>query len=436
MKNRILIVEDNVALSQVQKDWLQRDGYEVMTAMDEQVARRLIKKTEFDLILSDVRLPEGDGISLLEWLNKEKRNIPFVIMTEYASYADAVRAIKLGAKDYLPKPVFSDRLVELAKELLAPVSTVRRKEQELFKRISPMAKEAQQLAELVAPSDISVMILGSNGTGKESIARTIHFNSNRSGKPFIAVNCGAVPRELASSLFFGYEKGAFTGADTAKGGYFDAAQGGTLFLDEVGTLPLEVQSALLRVLQEDIYMPVGGTREKYADVRIVAATNENMEDAIKNSCFREDLYHRLNEFEIRQPDLKECPEDIMPMAEFFREKFAVELHKEVEGFSKEAERLLLTYSWPGNIRELQNKIRRAVLIATKPLIGKEDLNIKSTLPVIIQPAPLVPLKDSEQEKQSIVQALAACNGNRTKAAELLNISAATLFRKLNKYGIK
>ncbi len=435
MKNRILIVEDNVALSQLQKDWLQRDGYEVMTAMDEQVARRLIKKTEFDLILSDVRLPEGDGISLLEWLNREKRNIPFVIMTEYASYADAVRAIKLGAKDYLPKPVFSDRLVELAKELLAPVSTVRRKEQELFKRISPMAKEAQQLAELVAPSDISVMILGSNGTGKESIARTIHFNSNRSGKPFIAVNCGAVPRELASSLFFGYEKGAFTGADTSKEGYFDAAQGGTLFLDEVGTLPLEVQSALLRVLQEDIYMPVGGTREKYADVRIVAATNENMDEAIKTRCFREDLYHRLNEFEIRQPDLKECPEDVIPLAEFFREKFAVELHKEVEGFSKEAERLLLTYSLPGNIRELQNKIRRAVLITTKPLIGKEDLNIKSTLPAIIQPAALVPLKDSELEKQSIIQALAACNGNRTKAAELLNISAATLYRKLSKYGI-
>ncbi len=435
MKNRILIVEDNVALSQLQKDWLQRDGYEVLTAMDEQVARRLIKKTEFELILSDVRLPEGDGISLLEWLNREKRNIPFVIMTEYASYADAVRAIKLGAKDYLPKPVFSDRLIELAKELLSPVSTVRRKEQELFKRISPMAKEAQQLAELVAPSDISVMILGSNGTGKESIARTIHFNSNRSGKPFIAVNCGAVPRELASSLFFGYEKGAFTGADTSKGGYFDAAQGGTLFLDEVGTLPLEVQSALLRVLQEDIYMPVGGTREKYADVRIVAATNENMDEAIKTRCFREDLYHRLNEFEIRQPDLKECPEDVIPLAEFFREKFAVELHKEVEGFSKEAERLLLTYSWPGNIRELQNKIRRAVLITTKPLIGKEDLNIKTTLPAIIQPAALVPLKDSELEKQSIVQALAACNGNRTKAAELLNISAATLYRKLNKYGI-
>lgn len=436
MKNRILIVEDNVMLSQVQKDWLQRDGYEVMTAMDEQVARKLIRKTEFDLIFSDVRLPEGDGLSLLEWLNKEKRNIPFVIMTEYTSYPDAVRAIKMGAKDYLPKPVLFERLVEQASELLTPTSKVRRKEQELFRRISPKAQEAENFAKLVAPSDISVMILGSNGTGKESIARTIHFNSNRSDKPFIAVNCGFVPRELASSLFFGYEKGAFTGADSAKGGYFDAAQGGTLFLDEVGTLPLEVQSALLRVLQEDTYMPVGGTREKYADVRIVAATNENMEEAMRNSCFREDLYHRLNEFEIRQPDLKDCPEDIIPLAEFFRAKFAVELHKEVTGFSKEAERLLLSYSWPGNIRELQNKIRRAVLITTKSHIGKEDLNIKISLPAVVQTKTLVPLKDSELEKKTILQALAVCNGNRTKAAELLNINPATLYRKLNKHGIK
>lgn len=436
MKSKILIVEDNVALSQIQRDWLQRDGYEVMTAMDEQVARKLIRKTEFDLIFSDVRLPEGDGLSLLEWLNKEKRKIPFVIMTEYTSYPDAVRAIKMGAKDYLPKPVHFERLLELASELLTPTSKVRRKEQKLFERISPKAQEAENFAKLVAPSDISVMILGSNGTGKESIARTIHFNSNRSDKPFIAVNCGAVPRDLASSLFFGYEKGAFTGADSAKGGYFDAAQGGTLFLDEVGTLPLEVQSALLRVLQEDTYMPVGGTREKYADVRIVAATNENMEEAIKNCCFREDLYHRLNEFEIYQPDLKNCPEDIIPLAEFFRAKFAVELHKEVTGFSKEAERLLLTYSWPGNIRELQNKIRRAVLITPNQHISKDELNIKTSLPAVIQTATLVPLKDSELEKQTIIQALAACNGNKTKAAELLNINPATLFRKLNKYGIK
>ncbi len=436
MKSKILIVEDNVALSQIQRDWLQRDGYEVMTAMDEQVARKLIRKTEFDLIFSDVRLPEGDGLSLLEWLNKEKRKIPFVIMTEYTSYPDAVRAIKMGAKDYLPKPVHFERLLELASELLTPTSKVRRKEQKLFERISPKAQEAENFAKLVAPSDISVMILGSNGTGKESIARTIHFNSNRSDKPFIAVNCGAVPRDLASSLFFGYEKGAFTGADSAKGGYFDAAQGGTLFLDEVGTLPLEVQSALLRVLQEDTYMPVGGTREKYADVRIVAATNENMEEAIKNCCFREDLYHRLNEFEIYQPDLKNCPEDIIPLAEFFRAKFAVELHKEVTGFSKEAERLLLTYSWPGNIRELQNKIRMAVLITPNQHISKDELNIKTSLPAVIQTATLVPLKDSELEKQTIIQALAACNGNKTKAAELLNINPATLFRKLNKYGIK
>lgn len=344
MKKRILIVEDNVALSQIQKDWLCREGYDVMTAMDETVARRLLRKEEFDLILSDVRLPQGNGIALLEWINKEKMDIPFVIMTEYASVTDAVKAIKMGAKDYLSKPVYHEQLVEMVKELLKPVSTVRNKEKELFKRISPKAKEAEHLAELVAPSDISVLILGANGTGKESIARSIHFHSTRKDMPFVAVNCGAIPRELAASMLFGHTKGAFTGADTDKGGCFDAAKGGTLFLDEIGTLPFDMQSSLLRVLQEGTFMPVGSTKERVADVRIVAATNENMERAIAEGRFREDLYHRLGEFEIRQPSLAECPEDILPLADFFRETFSAELHRERTGFTAEAERLLLSHS--------------------------------------------------------------------------------------------
>lgn len=235
MKKRILIVEDNITLSQIVKDWLEREGYAVATAIDEPFARKLLRKESFDLILSDVRLPQGDGIHLLEWINKEKMDIPFVIMTEYASVTDAVKAIKMGAKDYLAKPVFHEQLVEMVKELLKPVSTVRSKEKELFKRTSPKAMEAMNMAELVAPSDISVLILGANGTGKESVARTIHFHSNRKDMPFVAVNCGAIPRELAASMFFGHTKGAFTGADTDKGGYFDAAKGGTLFLDEIGT---------------------------------------------------------------------------------------------------------------------------------------------------------------------------------------------------------
>lgn len=436
MKKRILIVEDNVALSQIQKDWLCREGYDVMTAMDETVARRLLRKEEFDLILSDVRLPQGDGISLLEWINKEKMDIPFVIMTEYASVTDAVKAIKMGAKDYLAKPVFHEQLVEMIKELLKPVSTVRNKEKELFKRISPKAKEAEHLAELVAPSDISVLILGANGTGKESIARSIHFHSTRKDMPFVAVNCGAIPRELAASMFFGHTKGAFTGADTDKGGCFDAVKGGTLFLDEIGTLPFDMQSSLLRVLQEGTFMPVGSTKERVADVRIVAATNENMERAIIEGRFREDLYHRLGEFEIRQPSLAECPEDILPLADFFREKFSKELHRERTGFTSEAEQLLLSHSWSGNIRELRNKIRRAVLMAKDTLIDYADLNIAPAIQADAPEAPLLPLKDEEMEKQSIIRALQSCGGIKTKAAQLLNVDSSTLYRKMKKYGIK
>ncbi len=435
MKDRILIVEDNVALSQLQKEWLRREGFEVTTAMDEPSARRQVRRTDFDLVLSDVRLPDGDGISLLEWLNKERRTVPFVIMTEYASYPDAVKAIKLGAKDYLPKPVYRERLLEIVNELLAPVSHVRRQEKKLFRRSSPKAREAEHYAGLVAPSDISVLILGANGTGKESIARSIHSDSHRGDKPFVAVNCGAIPRELVASMFFGHAKGAFTGADSDKEGYFDMARGGTLFLDEIGTLPYDVQSSLLRVLQENTYMPIGGNRERKADVRIVSATNEDMEEAIADNRFREDLYHRLCEFEIHQPSLAECPEDILPLATFFLEKFSAELHKKMEGFDKEAQRLLLSHHWSGNIRELQNRVRRAVLVAERPLISGIDLNICPLVKVKPVERALVPLKDEEQERLSIIRALAFSNGNRTKAASLLNINPATLYRKMKKYGI-
>ena len=349
MKRKILIVEDNVGLSQIQKDWLSRAGYEAVTAMSEPIARSLIRKTQFDLILSDVRLPEGDGISLLEWLRKEKKDIPFIITTEYVSVPDVVRTIKLGARDYLPKPVHREHLLELAEDVFHPVATVRKQERQLFRRTSPMILKVEKFARLVAPSDMSVMILGANGTGKESVAQTIHDNSERYGKPFVAVNCGALPRELAASLFFGHEKGAFTGADTAKTGYFDLAKGGTLFLDEIGTMPHEIQSMLLRVLQENVYTPIGSGRERISDVRVISATNENMERAISEGRFREDLYHRLNEFEIRQPSLEECPEDIIPLAEFFRERFSKELKRETLGFTEDAKRRMLAYRWPGNV---------------------------------------------------------------------------------------
>lgn len=438
MKRKILIVEDNMSLSQMQKDWFSQAGYDAMTAMSEPIARALIRKTRFDLILSDVRLPEGDGISLLEWLRKEKNDTPFIITTEYVSVPDVVRTIKLGAIDYLPKPVHREHLLELAEEVFRPIATVRKKEKALFHRTSPGILQVEKFAKLVAPSDMSVMILGANGAGKESIAQTIHSNSERWNTPFVAVNCGALPRELATSLFFGHEKGAFTGADTAKTGYFDMAKGGTLFLDEIGTMSYEIQSLLLRVLQENVYTPIGSGKERTADVRVIAATNEDLQQAIKEGRFREDLYHRLNEFEIRQPSLAECAEDIIPLAEFFRERYSKELKRETQGFTEDAIHRMLAYPWPGNVRELQNRIKRAVLVAETPMLDVEGLDIEFSRPMENPGSKMVilPLKDEFLEKESIANALKACNGHREQAAKILNINPATLYRKMKKYGLK
>ena len=254
-----------------------KSGYGVSTTIDEPGARKRIKSEHFDLVLADVRLPEGNGISLLEWLRKEKINIPFIVMTGYASVPDAVKAIKLGADDYLAKPVQMDEFLELIKDILQPSSRVYDRDRSLFRRNSPQMLEVENLARTVAPFDISVLILGPNGAGKESIAQRIHYSSNRKEKPLV------LPKELAPTLFFGHMKGTFTGADSNKDGYFDLAKGGTLFLDEIGTLSREVQAMLLRVLQEGTYLPIGSSRERKADVRIVAATNEDLQSAIKDS---------------------------------------------------------------------------------------------------------------------------------------------------------
>lgn len=430
MKHRILIVEDNIVLAEQQKKWFEKSGYEAVVTIDEPGARKLLRKEVFDLVVSDVRLPEGNGLSLLEWMNKEKFSQPFIIMTGYASVPDAVKAVKMGAKDYLAKPVQMDGLLELIKELLRPCSLVYEGDSTLFQRKSPKMVEVEHLARTVAPFDISVLVLGANGTGKESVARSIHNGSERKDRPFVAVNCGVIPKELAPTLFFGHTKGTFTGADANKEGYFDMAKGGTLFLDEIGTLTMEVQAMLLRVLQEGNYFPIGSTREKRTDVRIVAATNEDLQLAIKERRFREDLYHRLAEFEITLPSLHECPEDILPLAGHFREKFSKELKRETEGFSREAEHLLLSYRWPGNVRELQNKVKRAVLLAKSSLIGVADLNISPEEETIY----LFPENETE-EKLSILQALKTCGGHRKRAAEMLHIDPSTLYRKMKKYGL-
>lgn len=438
MKHKILLIEDNVLLSQVQKEWLEKSGYDVVTAMTEPMARGVIQKQSIDLILSDVRLPEGNGIALLEWLNKKRIRIPFVVTTDYASFSDAVYAIKLGAKDYLPKPIYKERLLDLVREFLRPLSVIR-SEKTILRRTSPKAKEVERLALLAAPSDISVMILGANGTGKESVAQNIHQNSDRHGHPFIAVNCGGIPKELAVSYFFGHIKGAFTGADKDKKGYFEIAEGGTLFLDEVGNMPLELQAMLLRVLQEHIYTPVGGHQEQNADVRIISATNEDLNLAISEGRFREDFYHRLCEFDLWMPSLSECPEDILPFAEFFREQYAKEYRKEVTGFSDESKDFLLSHSWSGNIRELKNRIKRAIIIAQNEYLSVDDLGFGQEVAVAVNPrnaSTIMKLKDEDRDKEQIILALQKSGNNITRAAGLLGISRQALHAKLKKYNLK
>ena len=432
MKHKILIVEDNVMLAGQQKKWLEKSGYEVQATIDEPGARKRIKSEHFNLILADVRLPEGNGISLLEWLRKEKIDIPFIVMTGYASVPDAVKAIKLGAKDYLAKPVQMEELLELIKDILRPNALVYGKDKDLFHRNSPKMIEVESLARTVAPFDITVLILGPNGAGKESVAQRIHYSSDRREKPLVAVNCAVIPKELAPTLFFGHVKGTFTGADGNKEGYFNLANGGTLFLDEIGTLPPEVQAMLLRVLQEGTYLPIGSGRERKVDVRIVATTNEDLQQAIREKRFREDLYHRLCEFEIAMPSLHECPEDILPLAEHFREKFSKELKKQTEGFTPEAARLMLSYRWPGNVRELLNKVKRAVLMARQPVIEAAELNIRTDG----TDGGINLFTETEaEEKLSILKALKANGGHRRKAAETLHIDPSTLYRKMKKYGL-
>lgn len=434
MKKKILVVEDNLILCDILEKWPLKAGYEVTTATDEPSARRKIKEHETALVLTDVRLPEGDGISLLEWSVRQKLSIPFVVVTEYGSIADAVRAVKLGAKDYLPKPVYEEQLLELLRGLLKPPVAVTR-DKKLLERHSAAARETERIARRAALSDCAVMILGPNGSGKESVARTIHQCSKRKDKPFVAVNCGCVPKELAASEFFGHVKGAFTGAEKDSEGYFGAARGGTLFLDEVGNMPLGMQALLLRVLQEKVYAPVGSRKEQEADVRIVSATNENLERAMREGRFREDLYHRLAEFEVRQPSLAECPEDIMTLADFFRKQYSEEMRLETDGFTEDAKTSLLSYAWPGNVRELGNRVRRAVLLAESLLLNPKDLGFDvSSLGA--GHAKKKKLSDESDEKERIGKALEENHWNLSRVAETLGISRPTLYKKMKKYGLK
>lgn len=427
---RIIVIEDNLVFRDHVCGMLESEGYTTRTACDCATARKLMAALETDdIVLSDLRLPDGECTALLEYMRASGMRNPFVIMTDYAQVVSAVSSMRLGAEDYIPKKMLQEKLLPRIKELVHKAEA--RRKISIFERKSPAFQEINRRISLVAPTDMGVLILGENGTGKEHIAEKVHGMSRRAGGPFIAVDCGMLSKELAASELFGHEKGSFTGAVAAKKGFMAEADGGTLFLDEVGNLPSEVQKNLLRAIQTKCYRPIGSNKERKADVRIIAATNENLEKAVREGRFREDLYHRLKEFVIKLPPLRECREDILPLANFFRELANEELERNTRGFDKEAEKQLFTCPWKGNVRELQQTIRSAVLLSEGEIITADKLEYNP----LSQAIPSLRLKDNEEEKERIMRALAQTGGNREMTAEILGVSRTTLYNKMKEYGI-
>lgn len=462
---QILIVEDDLAFGTMLQTWLKKKGFDVEKVTNVGAAARWLTEGGADsvnLILSDLRLPDHDGLFLLTWMRKRNIAVPFIVMTHYAEVQNAVLAMKSGAADYIAKPVQPDILLQKINDALqaasaatpvsqavsaasAPVSaastnaaasdTTANASASVPKYLEGKSEASRQLYDyvrLVAPTPMSVLILGASGTGKEYVARRIHELSARKDKPFFALDCGAIPKDVAASEFFGHKKGAFTGADADKRGAFEVANGGTLFLDEVGNLSYDVQVQLLRALQERCIRPVGGDRELTVDIRLVCATNENLEQAVAEGRFREDLYHRINEFTIYMPQLRERGNDIFLFADLFIRQANAELQRQVDGLDAAAAELLVQHSWPGNLRELNNVMKRAVLLARGRQITAAEL--QQAMGPVRQNA-VHTLHDETDERQRIEEALRQTGGNKAKAARLLGIDRKTIYNKMEKWGM-
>ena len=426
---RVIVIEDNIIYSDFVCRLLENKGYQSVAAFTCNGARKLFAKMqEDDIVLADMRLPDGDGIALLEELRKQGRNNPYIVMTDYDEVPTAVRSMKSGAEDYIPKKLIEDNLFPLLKTLQ---KRMERHEAPVYERQSAAFREIDHKIKLVATTNMSVLILGESGTGKEHIAEKIHARSKRSGKPYVAVDCGLLSKELAASELFGHEKGAFTGAESKKQGFWEEAAGGTLFLDEIGNLPIEVQQMLLRALEAKRYRPTGGSKDKRADVRIIAATNEDLPAAIAEKRFRADLYQRLKEYTLHIPPLRECKEDILPLADFFRQLANEEFEKQVKGFEAEARKRMLAYTWGGNVRELKRVVRMAVLHTEGDTVTADTLEFDE-MPM----ADDASLALDDMEKKQIIHALEQAKGNRKLAAALLGIGRTTLYNKMKAYGIE
>jgi len=444
MRN-ILIVEDVVTLGLMLKTWFSKRGFQAETAISISDARKLIEEQKPDIVISDLRLPDGNGLDLIKWIKEYYNDIIIIVMTSYADIQTAVDCIRSGAYDYVAKPLNPEELLIKLQTLensrktsvnqLRSSSNSSSRNTDFIMGNSAEYKKVYDYVDLVAPTNLSVFIKGESGVGKEHVARLIHEKSNRSSGPFIPVDCGVMSKELSASDFFGHLRGSFTGAIQDKKGHFIEANKGTIFLDEVGNLSVDTQMQLLRALQEKKIKPVGANKEISVDVRVVTATNEAIEKAIISGKFRADLFHRLNEFMIRIPTLENCKEDISLFALHFLQLANKEVSKNVIGFDEKVLELFQSYSWPGNIRELKNAVFKLTLVSQEQII-KIGL-LKDTIPDIYNYSTLNNHSEKDTiEMERIKNALLKSNNNKSKAATFLGIDRKTLYKRMSLYNIK
>ncbi|MCL4477124.1 MAG: sigma-54 dependent transcriptional regulator [Nitrospirae bacterium] len=444
MKETVLIIEDEKLMRVTLEDALKSEGYDVVSFGTGTDALNSLRNNLFDVVVTDVRLPDIDGLGILKEISRLNA-AQVIVMTAFGTIKDAVEAMKLGAFDYITKPFALDEfllLIERALEIKRLKEENIRLKKDLNKCYcgpniigeSTEMKKVFSLIERVSASDATVLILGESGTGKELVATTIHYQSKRKDKPLIKVNCAALPEGLIESELFGHEKGAFTGAVKRKPGRFELANGGTVFLDEIGDLPPSTQAKILRVIQERQFERIGGTATLTVDVRIIAATNKDLEEEVKAGRFREDLYYRLNVIPIVLPPLRERREDIPPLVEFFTDKYRSRLSKDVR-FSRDAADMLLAYDYPGNVRELENIIERCVTLSRAEVIEKDELPSLISSETLGTKSLVLSNVAADAEKAHILMVLKTTQGNKTRAAEILGISRKTLWEKMNAYGM-
>ena len=437
---QILVIDDEEPIRKLLARIIELEGYKVSTASCCNDALQQLRKQQYDVILCDVFLPDGNGVDFIFEIKKYSSDAAIILLTAHGNIEDGVQAIKNGAFDYITKgddnrkiiPTINRAVDETEKKKGKKTTSVAYS----FDSIVGKSKELKQaitLAQKVSKTDAAVLLTGETGTGKEVFAQAIHYSSKRARQNFVAVNCSSFSKELLESEMFGHKAGSFTGALKDKKGLFEEANNGTIFLDEIGNLSYEVQIQLLRALQERKVRPIGSNKEIQVDVRLVSATNENLEQAIEKGTFREDLYHRINEFTLRMPQLKDRREDILLFANFFLDQANRELDKHLIGFDEKASKALLEYQWPGNLRQMKNIIRRATLLAQSKLITLDELSELRNQ--TIQPTGM-PLRNEEAEKQHIIEALKQTGYNKSRAAQLLGIDRKTLYNKLKLYGIE